>query len=149
MAAALRALLAGTRSGRLVLGTTAELLFRDGKVVSAQVRALQGERAFRRMLFLGEGAYAVHLGGVRNPGELSVDLRALCGPWTEELGGWRALARVSVPLEAVLCPDLRSLLAQSPSCPRRWSRWCACSMASAPCAPSCSSPRCPSRSFCR
>jgi len=112
VAAALRALLAGTRSGRLVLGTTAELLFRDGKVVSAQVRALQGERALRRMLFLGEGAYAVHLGAVRNPGELSVDLRALCGPWTEELGGWRALARVSVPLEAVLCPDLRSLLAQ-------------------------------------
>ncbi len=112
VAAALRALLAGTRSGRLVLGTTAELLFRDGKVVSAQVRALQGERALRRMLFLGEGAYAVHLGSVRSPGELSVDLRALCGPWTEALGGWRALARVSVPLEAVLCPDLRSLLAQ-------------------------------------
>ena len=112
VAAALRALLAGTRSGRLVLGATAELLFRDGKVVSAQVRALQGERALRRMLFLGEGAYAVHLGSVRSPGELSVDLRALCGPWTEALGGWRALARVSVPLEAVLCPDLRSLLAQ-------------------------------------
>ncbi|MGZ3481632.1 MAG: response regulator, partial [Myxococcaceae bacterium] len=112
VAAALRALLAGTRSGRLVLGTTAELLFRHGKVVSAQVRSLQGERALRRMLFLGEGAYAVHLGSVRSPGDLSVDLRALCGPWTEALGGWRALARVSVPLEAVLCPDLRSLLAQ-------------------------------------
>ncbi|MGZ3446456.1 MAG: response regulator [Myxococcaceae bacterium] len=112
VAAALRALLAGTRSGRLVLGTTAELLFRHGKVVSAQVRSLQGERALRRMLFLGEGAYAVHLGSVRSPGEISVDLRALCGPWTEALAGWRALARVSVPLEAVLCPDLRSLLAQ-------------------------------------
>ncbi|MGZ6140624.1 MAG: response regulator [Myxococcaceae bacterium] len=112
VAAALRALLAGTRSGRLVLGTTAELLFRQGKVVSAQVRSLQGERALRRMLFLGEGAYAVHLGSVRSPGDLSVDLRALCGPWTEALAGWRARARVSVPLEAVLCPDLRSLLAQ-------------------------------------
>ena len=76
VAAALRALLAGTRSGRLVLGTTAELLFRAGRVVSAQVRTLQGERAFRRMLFLGEGAYAIHLGPVRASGELSVDLRA-------------------------------------------------------------------------
>src|SRR5262249_25510480 len=60
IAAALRALLAGTRSGRLVLGTTAELLFRAGTVVAAQARAVQGERALRRMLLLGEGAYAVH-----------------------------------------------------------------------------------------
>ncbi|HSP20263.1 MAG TPA: response regulator [Myxococcaceae bacterium] len=112
VAAALRALLAGCRSGRLLLGTTAELLFREGKVVSAQVRSVQGERALRRMLLLGEGGYAVHLGPVRSPGDLSVDLPELCGPWTAALGAWRALARVSVPLEAVLCPDLRSLLAQ-------------------------------------
>ncbi len=112
VAAALRALLAGTRSGRLVLGTSAELLFKAGKVVSAQIRSVQGERAFRRMLFLGEGAYAVHLGSVRTAGELSVDLRALCGPWAEALADWRALTRVSVPLEAVLFPDLRALLAQ-------------------------------------
>ena len=112
VAAALRALLAGTRSGRLVLGTSAELLFKAGKVVSAQIRSVQGERAFRRMLFLGEGAYAVHLGSVRSAGELSVDLRALCGPWAEALVDWRALTRVSVPLEAVLFPDLRALLAQ-------------------------------------
>jgi DNA-binding response OmpR family regulator len=112
IAAALRALLAGTRSGRLVLGTSAELLFRAGQVVSAQVRNVRGERALRRMLFLGEGAYAVHLGPVRAAGELTVDLRALCGPWADALGAWRSLARVSIPLEAVLCPDLRSLLAQ-------------------------------------
>ncbi len=112
VAAALRALLAGTRSGRLVLGTIAELLFRGGQVIAAQVRSTQGERALRRMLFLGEGPYAVHFGPVRGPGEISVDLRALCGPWTEALATWRSLARVSVPLEAVLCPDLRAVLAQ-------------------------------------
>jgi DNA-binding response OmpR family regulator len=112
VAAALRALLAGTRGGRLVLGTNAELLFRAGRVVAAQVRNIQGERALRRMLFLGEGAYAIHLGPVRIRGELDVDLRALCGPWADELGRWRSLARVSIPLEAVLCPDLRALLAQ-------------------------------------
>jgi DNA-binding response OmpR family regulator len=112
VAAALRALLAGTRSGRLVLGTTAELLFRAGRVLSAQVRNFQGERAFRRLLFLGEGAYAVHLGSVRTPGDMAVDLRSLCGPWAAALGAWRALTRVSIPLEAVLCPDLRTLLAQ-------------------------------------
>src|SRR5262249_28494709 len=92
--------------------TTAELFFRAGQVVSAQVRAFRGERAFRRMLQLGEGAYAVHLGPVRTTGDLSVDLRTLCGPWSAELTAWRALTRVSIPLEAVLCPDLRTLLAQ-------------------------------------
>ncbi|RPH70960.1 MAG: response regulator [Myxococcaceae bacterium] len=112
VAAALRALLAGTRSGRLVLGTTAELLFRAGRVLSAQVRNVHGERAFRRILFLGEGAYAVHLGAVRTAGDFGVDLRSLCGPWAAALGAWRALTRVSIPLEAVLCPDLRALLAQ-------------------------------------
>ncbi|HZJ56541.1 MAG TPA: response regulator, partial [Myxococcaceae bacterium] len=112
VAAALRALLAGTRSGRLVLGATAELLFRAGRVLSAQVRSIQGERAFRRMLFLGEGAYAVHLGPVRAAADLAVDLRSLCGPWARALATWRALTRVSIPLEAVLCPDLRALLAQ-------------------------------------
>jgi CheY-like chemotaxis protein len=112
VAAALRALLAGTRSGRLVLGTTAELLFRAGTVVAAQVRSVQGERALRRMLLLGEGAYAVHLGAVRARPELGVDLRALCGPWAEALAAWRSLVRVSVPLDAVLCPDLRALLSQ-------------------------------------
>jgi len=117
VSAALRALLAGTRSGRLVLGTTAELLFSAGRVVSAQLRGIHGERAFRRMLFLGEGAYALHLGPVRVQGELSVDLRALCGPWAEALASWRALSRVSVPLEAVLCPDLRTLLAQISALP--------------------------------
>ncbi len=112
IAAALRALLAGTRSGRLVIGASAELQFRAGQVVSAQVRAIHGERAFRRMLFLGEGAYAVHLGPVRARAELGVDLRALCGPWAEALAAWRSLTRVSIPPEAVLCPDLRVLLAQ-------------------------------------
>ena len=81
-------------------------------MVAAQVRNVQGERALRRMLFLGEGAYAVHLGPVRARPELEVDLRALCGPWAEALAAWRALARVSVPLDAVLCPDLRTLLSQ-------------------------------------
>ena len=95
-----------------MLGTTAELLFRAGRVLSAQVRNVHGERAFRRILFLGEGAYAVHLGAVRTAGDLGVDLRSLCGPWAAALGAWRALTQVSIPLEAVLCPDLRALLAQ-------------------------------------
>jgi CheY-like chemotaxis protein len=110
--AALRALLAGTRSGRLVLGSSGELLFRSGQVVAARLHALRGERALRRLLFLGEGSYAVHLGPVRISAELAVGLRELCGSWDRDLTAWRELQRVSVPLEAALCPDLRTLLSQ-------------------------------------
>jgi CheY-like chemotaxis protein len=110
--AALRALLAGTRSGRLVLGSSGELLFRSGQVVAARLHALRGEGALRRLLFLGEGSYAVHLGPVRISAELAVGLRELCGSWDRDLTAWRELQRVSVPLEAALCPDLRTLLSQ-------------------------------------
>jgi CheY-like chemotaxis protein len=112
LSAALRALLAGTRSGRLVLGSTGELLFRSGEVVAARFHALRGERALRRLLFLGEGSFAVHLGPVRIRSELAVGLRQLCGSWDRDLAAWRELVRVSVPLEAALCPDLRTLLSQ-------------------------------------
>ena len=114
IAAALRALLAGTRSGRLVLGASAELLFRAGGVVAAQVRNVQGERALRRMLFLGEGAYAVHLGPVRARPELEVDLRALCGPWAEASKERRpgsvrrphcSAPELAALLQIIACPD--------------------------------------------
>jgi CheY-like chemotaxis protein len=112
LSAALRALLTGTRSGRLVLGSTGELLFRSGEVVAARLHALRGERALRRLLFLGEGSFAVHFGPVRIRSELSVGLRQLCGAWERDLAAWRELVRVSVPLDAALCPDLRTLLSQ-------------------------------------
>jgi CheY-like chemotaxis protein len=112
LSAALRALLAGTRSGRLVLGSSGELLFRSGEVVAARLHALRGERALRQLLFLGEGSFAVHLGPVRIRAELAIGLRELCGSWDRDLGAWRELVRVSVPLEAALCPDLRALLSQ-------------------------------------
>src|SRR4029453_266789 len=100
----------------------------------AQVVNCGGERAFRRMLFLGEGAYAVHFGSVRTPGDLAVDLRSLCGPWAAALGAWRALTRVSIPLEAVLCPDLRTLLAQISQLPEEVEPVCGCLTASGRCA---------------
>ncbi|MGO8969470.1 MAG: response regulator [Myxococcaceae bacterium] len=115
--AALRALLAGSSSGRLLLESRGQLLFRRGEVVSVGFEGLEGERGLTRMLALGRGGYRVHLGPVLARGELSIGVRELCGRLGAELALWERLVAVSVPLEAVLQPDFESLRAALPSLP--------------------------------
>ncbi len=115
--AALRALLAGSSSGRLFLESRGQLLFRRGEVVSVRFEGLDGERGLTRMLALGRGAYRVHLGPVLARGELSTGVRELCGRLGAELALWERLVAISVPLEAVLQPDFEVLRASLPSLP--------------------------------
>lgn len=115
---ALRALLAGSSSGRLFLESNGQLLFRRGEVVSVRFESVDGERGLTRMLALGRGAYRVHLGPVLARGELSTGLRELCGRLGAELAVWERLVAVSVPLEAVLQPDFEVLRAVLPTLPR-------------------------------
>ncbi|MGO9829289.1 MAG: response regulator [Myxococcaceae bacterium] len=109
--AALRALLAGSSSGRLLLESRGQLLFRRGEVVSVGFEGLEGERGLTRMLALGRGGYRIHLGPVLARGELSIGVRELCGRLGAELALWERLVAVSVPLEAVLQPDFEVLRA--------------------------------------
>ena len=118
LASALRALLAGSSSGRLFLESYGQLLFRRGEVVSVRFESVDGERGLTRMLSLGRGAYRVHLGPVLARGELSTGLRELCGRLGAELAVWERLVAVSVPLEAVLQPDFEVLRAVLPTLPR-------------------------------
>ncbi len=118
LAAALRALLAGSSSGRLFLESHGQLLFRRGEVVSVRFEDVDGERGLTRMLALGRGTYRVHLGPVLARGELSTGLRELCGRLGAELILWERLVAVSVPLEAVLQPDFEVLRASLPGLPR-------------------------------
>ena len=118
LASALRALLAGSSSGRLFLESRGQLLFRRGEVVSVRFEEVDGERGLTRMLALGRGAYRVHLGPVLARGELSTGLRELCGRLGAELAVWERLVAVSVPLEAVLQPDFEVLRAALPTLPR-------------------------------
>ncbi len=115
--AALRALLAGSSSGRLLLESRGQLLFRRGEVVSVGFEGLEGERGLTRMLALGRGGYRVHLGPVLARGELSIGVRELCGRLGAELALWERLVAVSVPLEAVLQPDFEVLRAALPGLP--------------------------------
>jgi len=118
LAAALRALLGGSSSGRLFLEAHGQLLFRRGEVVSVRFEEVDGERGLTRMLALGRGAYRVHLGPVLARGELSTGVRELCGRLGAELAVWERLVAVSVPLEAVLQPDFEVLRASLPGLPR-------------------------------
>jgi DNA-binding response OmpR family regulator/tetratricopeptide (TPR) repeat protein len=118
LSAALRALLAGSSSGRLFLEANGQLLFRRGEVVSVRFEGVDGERGLTRMLALGRGGYRVHLGPVLARGELSTGLRELCGRLGAELSVWERLVAVSVPLEAVLQPDFEVLRASLPALPR-------------------------------
>jgi CheY-like chemotaxis protein len=118
LASALRALLAGSSSGRLFLESHGQLLFRRGEVVSVRFEDVDGERGLTRMLALGRGAYRIHLGPVLARGELSTGLRELCGRLGAELAVWERLVAVSVPLEAVLQPDFEVLRAALPTLPR-------------------------------
>ena len=118
LVSALRALLAGSSSGRLLLESHGQLLFRRGEVVSVRFEEVDGERGLTRMLALGRGSYRVHLGPVLARGELSTGLRELCGRLGAELAVWERLVAVSVPLAAVLQPDFESLRAALPTLPR-------------------------------
>jgi len=115
---ALRALLAGSSSGRLFLEAHGQLLFRRGEVVSVRFEDVDGERGLSRMLALGRGAYRVLLGPVLARGELSTGLREVCGRLGAELALWERLVAVSVPLDAVLQPDFEMLRASLPTLPR-------------------------------
>jgi DNA-binding response OmpR family regulator/Flp pilus assembly protein TadD len=118
LSAALRALLAGSSSGRLFLESQGQLLFRRGEVVSVRFEGVEGERGLTRMLALGRGAYRIHLGPVLARGELSIGVRELCGRLGSELAVWERLVAVSVPLDALLQPDFETLRAALPGLPR-------------------------------
>jgi DNA-binding response OmpR family regulator len=118
LGSALRALLAGSSSGRLFLESHGQLLFRRGEVVSVRFEDVEGERGLTRMLALGRGPYRVHLGPVLARGELSIGVRELCGRLGSELTVWERLVAVSVPLDAVLQPDFEMLRAALPGLPR-------------------------------
>ena len=118
LAAALRALLTGSSSGRLLLEPGGQLLFRRGEVVSVRFEGVEGEQGLTRMLCLGRGPYRIHLGPVLARGEVSVGVRELCGRLGNELLLWERLVAVSVPVEAVLQPDFEALRTVLPDLPR-------------------------------
>ncbi|MFL5349569.1 MAG: response regulator [Hyalangium sp.] len=105
-----RALLAGTRSGRVVLKEgDGFFAFRDGRVVDARFQGERGVLGFRRLLSFGSGGYGVTFGAELHRGSLLMDRAFLREQVLPGLERFEKLREVGVPLAARLTVDFRHL----------------------------------------
>lgn len=113
-----RALLAGMRSGQVVLANgEGRLTFREGQIIEASFEGMRGEVAARRLLVLGEGAYTVAYGPAVGHGTSSIDLRELCTRLLPEAARFRQALAVGVPLDATLGVDAKQAALQIDTLP--------------------------------
>lgn len=107
-----RALLAGVRSGRVVLSEgEGWFAFRHGLVVDAMFHGERGSLAFRRMLCFGTGGYALVLGPVLHKGSFTMDRAYLCDTVLPGLARFEALRELGLPLASRLTVDFARLAA--------------------------------------
>ncbi|MBZ4422412.1 PleD family two-component system response regulator [Myxococcus sp. RHSTA-1-4] len=113
-----RALLAGVRSGRVVLAEgEGWFAFRHGLVVDAVFHGERGSLAFRRMLCFGSGAYAVVLGPELHKGSFTMDRAYLCETLLPGLERFDALRARGLPLASRLTVDFARLAEMLPTLP--------------------------------
>ena len=106
LAHAARALLAGGRSGRVVLANGERwFAFRHGLVVDAVFHGKRGSLAFRRMLCFGSGAYAVKLGPELHKSSFTMSRAHLCQTLLPGLERFDALRARGLPLASRLTVD--------------------------------------------
>jgi CheY-like chemotaxis protein len=113
-----RALLAGSRSGRLVLKDCEGFFaFRGGRVVDAGFQGERGVVALRRLLAFGSGVYSVAYGSELHRGSLLMDKAFLCEQVLPALERFERLREVGVPLAARLAVEFPKLAESLPSLP--------------------------------
>ena len=102
-----RALLAGARSGRVVLkdGGDGFFAFRGGRVVDAAFQGERGVLGFRRLLAFGSGVFGVSFGPELHRGSLLMDRAFLRAQVLPALERFERLREVGVPLAARLTVD--------------------------------------------
>lgn len=102
-----RALLAGARSGRVVLkdGGDGFFAFRGGRVVDAAFQGERGVLGFRRLLAFGSGVFGVSFGPELHRGSLLMDRAFLRAEVLPALERFERLREVGVPLAARLTVD--------------------------------------------
>jgi CheY-like chemotaxis protein len=104
------ALLAGMRSGRLVLKDGSGFFaFRNGRVVDASFEGVSGVLGLRRLLAFGSGVYGVTFGPELHRGSLLMDLPFLRSQVLPALERFERLRDVGVPLAARLTVDFPQL----------------------------------------
>jgi CheY-like chemotaxis protein len=106
----LRGLLAGGRSGELLLEPLGgRITFRDGAVVDAGVAALSGERALLRLMALDAKSYELSFHPVEGAARMTVELPELTGRGFDHVRRFTALRRELPSLDAVVSQDFRAL----------------------------------------
>ncbi len=104
------ALLAGVRSGRVVLKDCEGFFaFRAGHVVDAAFQGARGVLALRRLMAFGSGVYAVSFGPELHRGSLLMDHAYLRQQVLPGLERFERLCEVGVPLAARLAVDFARL----------------------------------------
>ncbi|MFP2964131.1 PleD family two-component system response regulator, partial [Myxococcus sp. 1LA] len=105
-----RALLAGVRSGRVVMAEgQGWFAFRHGLVVDAVFNGERGSLALRRMLCFGGGEYSVMLGPELHKGSFTMDRPYLCETVLQGLTRFDALRARGLPLASRLTVDFARL----------------------------------------
>jgi CheY-like chemotaxis protein len=113
-----RMLLAGARSGRVVLKDCEGFFaFRGGRVVDAGFQGERGVVALRRLLAFGSGVYAVSYGAELHRGSLLMDKEFLCEQVLPALERFERLREVGVPLAARLTVEFPKLAEHLSSLP--------------------------------
>jgi CheY-like chemotaxis protein len=104
------ALLAGMRSGRLVLKDGSGFFaFRNGRVVDASFEGVSGVLGLRRLLAFGSGVYGVTFGPELHRGSLLMDLPFLRSQVLPAMERFERLRDLGVPLAARLTVDFPQL----------------------------------------
>jgi CheY-like chemotaxis protein len=97
-----RALLSGTRSGRIELPGGGRICFQRGRIVDAVLGPLQGRAALKQALLLTPGEYAVGFGATLAAANLWVGLAEYCDTLLPELTRWQRLVSEGLPEGVVL-----------------------------------------------
>jgi CheY-like chemotaxis protein/Flp pilus assembly protein TadD len=106
----LRGLLAGGRSGELLLSPLGgKILFREGAVVDASLPPLHGERALLRLMALDAKSYELSFHPVEGAAKMTVELPELTGRGFEHVRRFTALRKEIPALDAVVSQDFRAL----------------------------------------
>jgi CheY-like chemotaxis protein len=106
----LRGLLAGGRSGELLLDPMGgRIAFRDGAVVDASVSPLSGERALLRLMALDAKNYEVSFHPIEGAAKMTVELPELTGRGFDHVRRFTALRREIPALDAIVSQDFRAL----------------------------------------
>ncbi len=123
LASLLRALLSGTRAGRIdVWGGRGNIAFRRGRVIDAQLEARSGTDVLLKLLELADGEYTVTYGPSLQRESFSLDLRDLTQQVFPHVRRWRSAVDEGMPLGARLAVDFETLARVLSSMPDEMNR---------------------------